>query len=829
MQPLPEIEQLSRHNDWIRRLARRLVPDAAAADDAVQDAWIAVLERPAAAGAPRRWLAGVVRNLARQNARGEARRSARERAAARREALPSTLAVVEELSTQRAVQSCVLELEEPYRSVLLLRYFKDLPLAAVARAQGVPVSTVHSRERRGLELLRAKLDRLHGGDRRRWALALLPFTREPAGGLATAPIGTPAMTTPLKLFVWILAAAGGLWSLWTLTADPRSEPATAEAAVVGAGGESRAALTAPLGRSARTEAGGRVPLAGGPGELQAAAPAGECLELAGRVVDVTGRGVAGVPVELEAGNWINGRAPVSDAGGAFRGEAEVARADWLQLTADHRRWFTLVPGAVGGGHGATVVVAPRCSYAGRVVDEAGEPLAGAYVLVEVERRLHRDLRLFDPWEGTERAWSGPTDEAGSFALEGVAGGPYVILHARKQGHGSLRIEAPAHSDFGLELGLFDPAEIVEGRVLDAAGGPVGGARVSFGKGIVATGADGTFAISREGSGETELVAIREGFLPGRATVVDLPDDPVTLRLGGAPHAIKGRVVDQDGRPLAGITVWIDELTPFGRHLEPGGGPVPDELSVEEAIRGGRDELRGVRTDDVGRFRLEGLLDRGYVLRALDPHRLHATETEPVRAGSRDVDLVLERSADLSRVAGVVRSPRGEPLAGIRVVPLRDIGTPWSRIPVPGGGEPYGVTTDAEGRFELGPLTRYGAHLELRRPLVAFRRYDLDGFEDLGSVEITLPLLCRVQVDLGERHDLAVRAAVRDAGGRRLQIAPTRGTLVSFPDHAPIVDGRTAVFLAPEEARTIELLDDVEDVVFRGALELDPNELNLVRP
>ena len=66
MPPSFELERVLAQDDWIRRLARRLVRDPHAADDLAQDAWVAALESGCEAAAPRRWLAGVLRNARRR-------------------------------------------------------------------------------------------------------------------------------------------------------------------------------------------------------------------------------------------------------------------------------------------------------------------------------------------------------------------------------------------------------------------------------------------------------------------------------------------------------------------------------------------------------------------------------------------------------------------------------------------------------------------------------------------------------------------------------------------------------------------------------------------
>ena len=44
--PVPSIAELLGHADWARRLARELTADEGRAEDAVQDAYVAALERP---------------------------------------------------------------------------------------------------------------------------------------------------------------------------------------------------------------------------------------------------------------------------------------------------------------------------------------------------------------------------------------------------------------------------------------------------------------------------------------------------------------------------------------------------------------------------------------------------------------------------------------------------------------------------------------------------------------------------------------------------------------------------------------------------------------
>src|SRR5690606_4370555 len=133
------------HTEWLTRLARALVGDAAAGD-VVQDTYEVALARPPKHDGPiRPWLGGVARNIARMATRSRVRREQREQAIAVHGEVPSPEELVARVEMQHKVGRIVLELHEPLRSTLLLRFFEGMTAAEIARAQGVPAATVRSR------------------------------------------------------------------------------------------------------------------------------------------------------------------------------------------------------------------------------------------------------------------------------------------------------------------------------------------------------------------------------------------------------------------------------------------------------------------------------------------------------------------------------------------------------------------------------------------------------------------------------------------------------------------------------------------------------------
>ena len=69
------MEELLEHEGWVQGLARSLVHDPAAAEDLVQETWLAALRRPPMNDRPLRpWLGRVVRNFASERRRRDSRR-----------------------------------------------------------------------------------------------------------------------------------------------------------------------------------------------------------------------------------------------------------------------------------------------------------------------------------------------------------------------------------------------------------------------------------------------------------------------------------------------------------------------------------------------------------------------------------------------------------------------------------------------------------------------------------------------------------------------------------------------------------------------------------
>ena len=231
MSELAEIhaQKLSENADFVRRVAYALVQNPSDAEDLAQETCLAALQGgPGQPEALRAWLRSTARNIACKLHRGRQRRASRERELPAPVPEEATETIVERLQMQRKVVDAVLELSEPCRTALLLRYYEDLGPRQIALRQQVPLDTVRARLRRGLERLRIRLDAEHHGDRSAWCAALLPLSK--LGGSTLAASGSAGLAAGfLGLFTKISAWAAALLLLGSLLAaylfvDANSNP-----------------------------------------------------------------------------------------------------------------------------------------------------------------------------------------------------------------------------------------------------------------------------------------------------------------------------------------------------------------------------------------------------------------------------------------------------------------------------------------------------------------------------------------------------------------------------------------------------------------------------
>ncbi len=714
----PTTADLLQHVQFVRNLARRLVRDEDEVDDVVQQSFLrAVQSPPRHGGNLRAWFAVVVRNVVYRQARGrKAMGDAHWRAAEETDHAESADRTAERADFQLAISEAVHRLPEPFRTVIVMRFFDELSIDEAAEALGVPRETVRSRQRRGLARLRehmAEIDERKGTDWRAVAIAWLgeePLSGEAVVGTSGALLTAGAVLLPLALL------AGAWW--WLAGEDgPASPPALSpEVAVLQDDAAPTRDDAAPPGERTAVDA-------------PAAAPT---MSVAGRAVALTNDApVAGARLSVTAraeGAWVRGVFHADAAGGwsgALREEARLPRED---------------DPAIGGRARAFAVVRAE-GYAPVFLADLPPPRDGLLDLGEV--RLVRGVPVRgrvvtdgvavpgaelwlsdDAGEGASlsRAWPvGRADDDGRFELAGGlapnAAPPFTwTLFAASEGRlGSRALPVdPAAGALEVELTL-GPFAALSVRVEDRAGAPLVGVTVRLRPAHQPYGAP-----DQDGPRLDELAAeLRAGFATrtgadGVARFEHLPARPPNLPGlrppgGGGPyfagpydvliedadgvaHAFPPLALQpgerlerrfrlgDPGEPIAGVVVAAET-----------GAPLDDAWTVAS-------DGRRMPVEADGRFR-RAPGTRG-VLRVDAPGRIGRTvEWKGETAASSDPPRIeLERAES---VTGVVCDEAGVPLAG---VPLALEGgrrvTGFGLQPLP---RRLAARTDADGRFAFDEL------------------------------------------------------------------------------------------------------------------------------
>jgi RNA polymerase sigma-70 factor (ECF subfamily) len=828
-----------------------LVQDPHLADDAVQSTLVAALERrPRSDGSLRAWLSAILRNALRQEWRGRQRRAARESAASSVRSERSTAEVVEELELHRRLVERVHAMAEPYRTAVLLRYLRGMEVAQIARKLEVPEKTVRTRLERALAMLRERL----GSERSAWVLFLLP-----ANPVRASPALPLLVFTMKNVFAAVVSVLLLVSAIVYLSSSPSTSARFAQQPVsVGSKAVDplRIPLDGPLEVAAREVLSSPPPSSFSPASLQPALS-----DLHGFVRSLDGRGIAGLEVVFEPGGKgvfaaaLDAPTVTSATDGEFTlpypersGRLDVRSTEYLGLVRPQLDGLAPLAAPI-------IVVAPLRSYSGIVVDDAGAPLPRAQVEITFAGSFvqSRDvggqaLHLLLPF--AESA----CDDRGAFHFERAGFVEDALLVASADGHVPATLALPPLSSAGLILTLAPKSSgprTIFGVVLDNNEVPVRSAQVSLGGKTVASDDDGRFRIDCETWRKGGWIrAYRQGTLPAELALEDAlrgstPQHPIVLRLGGNPLAIRGRLIDSEGKPVSGACVWTPDTTPFGEVVMREGENSFSGGTTVEALLGGDSSpwasSVSTLTDADGHFTLNGLTDRRYVLFALDSRTLTGAGPLEAVAGAEQMLVQLSAAAPVP-VAGRVVSRAGVPLAGVSVAPGRSF--PWRASESAGASRWTGfaiagpfashtfnaaaAVTDAEGRFELAPLVTQGSFLALRGgALVLGSRFDLDHAADPGALEIEVDASSRFRVVLARASEADEFRLESTDGEHEALFLEVEGAKISA-GAASIEHGQSGVVLAAEGKYVLVLLAEKNEIR-RVPITLAAGGLHELRP
>lgn len=813
---------------WMRRLARALVRDDAAADDLVQDVLVSALEHPPTQDITwRAAIAGRMRQRLRSRHRAEVRRADRELANARSEGADDEQALTRErYELCQLVLNAARALDEPYRSTIRLRFLEDLSPSEIAERTHTSVETVKTRLKRGLAMLRARLDRDHGGDRSVWLAALAPLARD----ASRAPLAKPS-SWALRSASFAFVTLAGALVFWLVHDGGSSAPtrARSETALVELSGtKEEAGTSSPLPRPSSDERSAAA--------IEEAQPevSARGVWSSGIVVDLEGHPVPGVTIGSSDRSSEKRESALSDAAGRFRLRASRT----AMVIARDERYFTLFADQSDAHEELVITVAPARHMHGFVRGDGGAPLEMARLVLTLDgdpavQAAHTAL---DPIVFTRPIERFSWDD-GHFVIEAAPDLP-AHLSVSASGYATRVVDVPAgtHDEFDVQLARpsgrnvllrgtlagLDPDESAELVLMR------GNERLPLESAWVeppATGAQVVsfeFALERD-TLERALVASQSQPLDPRgcglslwavaehhqsahvdlACLDDIGTPQLHLELGGPSLSIQGEMLDADGAPvLDGGDVWYERLD---------GRPELRERDRPEILDGNRFEIRGL---DAGSYRI------GFFAISAAQHG----ELAPVSAGSSGVELRLARESDDVLHAGVIVDGNGRPIEGVQVFTLE----PHAKDAVDRG------RTDENGRFSFEASARTSSlHI-----YPSDRYHEIVALPEPASrseLRIVHPLHLRLGVDLRDSERVADAFRVLDAAGATLELdAPQRvdmGSRMTRREfqvwtHAPLHSGRSRVIDVPDTARVLVLERDGVDVA-RIALELEPDQVNWV--
>jgi len=835
-EPNNDAELLLDQTAWVQGLARSLAIDASGADDVAQEAMLAAWQAHDSSdhdvAGLRTWLTGVVRNLSNLRVRGESRRRVREEWVARPEPTPSAADTVSRAAQLRLVVDEVMDLDEPHRSTILLRYFDGLSTQRVAEVSECSPEAVRKRLSRALRKLRERLDQKHGGDGASWLTALTPLLGDLAVGTGGMPLaagiqgggkfGASGWTAVGSVAAGAALLVGGGAML--------SSGAPGEKSLDVASASVPVAVLTPSGVTlGDRDRSVRVPLSSSGADDSAEQPDSSADQIQSEssvLIDVsrpvppvrpraTASGhvfdLAALPVE-DVDVFVFGRSMERMAttlpDGSFEATLGFPSSSEQRLVARSEHYATLRAARVQDlalHSEPIIIVAPRVDLGGQVLDDTGQSLGNVQITLDVsDLALHGFPHPLQPTVPIDRRFVTSAD--GRFQLDDWVTGHGLSMQIECFGYESLSLPVPERSDADLLITMLpSQLQVLHGVVLHKSGEPAGTARVQLGDHVARVDAQGLFRLEYDSvAPETVLRASSTGFVPAqipsfgtRLASIDQARLPVRLVLGGPARSIAGMIHDHEGRPVEGwetYAIAVDETEAFLAQANPEG-------------------TSSTLTTADGRFLLAGLAETDYIIHAVNLNTLVMLTSDVVRPGqSPAVDLEVPEHA-CSSIQGRIVARDGAPLVDARVTVMLDRSSMGFDMEMLAGES---VRTDGQGEFHLDQVPMAFVDLRVEHPDVFAMMLDLQSAPDLGALEFEIPRDRFIQMLDGGSCTSGFE--ILGEGG---EILPWVGPDGRRRRRARVRNGRSAVVRATEDARELVVYDEagaVQEIIGLDNLE-----------
>ncbi|MFB3892289.1 MAG: carboxypeptidase regulatory-like domain-containing protein [Phycisphaerae bacterium] len=458
-------------------------------------------------------------------------------------------------------------------------------------------------------------------------------------------------------------------------------------------------------------------------------------KITGAVTDSRGQAVAGASVTLNLGGfggwWRQTRTVTAGKDGKYE-IAGLAAGKYtfgaIEPPAGTAliRLYSWKPGGVRSvelGDKATAeanfTLPAGARLVGRVLDEAGKPVAGCPVTAALDEATEEGPPSMYQMPGQWYSGSATTDAEGRYSIGGLTKETYVVT-ARAAGNDLAPavvrgINAPADGDLAVQdLTLYKAGRIV-GTVLGADGKPVAGAEASLTLSVLHTrfGSPPTVKATSDAQGKFVIA----GLASGRYAVTIKPPWP-------SPWCEK--TVDMN--TVAGLSVRHEVKLAEGGKLT---GAVTDAEGkgvpgATVSLRYGYDQRGASPTDAEGKFAIIGISaparkgppsrDEKWELHVSPPQTpamlmgasVPLKDFKPDKPNTADVRLTAGAG-----VSGVVSDADGKPLAGCQVAAIQQVGrgaVTWQGPVLTGPDGKYAIAGIAPGKWSVAVIPPQGLNL-----------------------------------------------------------------------------------------------------------------------
>jgi beta-lactamase regulating signal transducer with metallopeptidase domain/protocatechuate 3,4-dioxygenase beta subunit/thiol-disulfide isomerase/thioredoxin len=426
----------------------------------------------------------------------------------------------------------------------------------------------------------------------------------------------------------------------------------------------------------------------------------------------------------------------------------------------------------------TFRLSPGTIIGGVVRNTDGQPIKGVTVEVKLERggrgtgRTRPDGWLAEQGPTTSKTYTGSapiTDDQGRWTLDNVPPGGDLELKL-KLTHPDYISDAnwgEMQEKQGVDLKALRVRKatitmrggiVATGTITDPQGKPVAGAVVvrgdrpywEEGSQEVRTDEQGRYRLPPLSSGKQTLTVVAQDWMPAQ-TKIDIKQGmaPVDFRLRTGKD-LRIRVIDQDGKPIPGVDVWIDNWR-AGESLYNFKHPNVLDTKIPDKTDGDGIYRWTWAPDDAVAYRFS---KEGYVELELD-----------LTASASEQTVTLPK---ILRIMGKVTDTNGRPIKGVTAVPVVEFRP----------GNLLAARNDAKGPSD-------GAYaIEVDRTDVAYRvRVEAPGYRTAMSESSVRAGAVNPTFDFKLDPAPAVEGRILDAGGR-----PIKDARVYLATHSQNLNG-----------------------------------------